>query len=211
MKNALRSWTGNIEAFALKVSEVMREIGRPEEGEPSIRLIRDYMQRDILGDLDRKGREVEFRYEHLLRFIAARVLLSDGWPLSKIQEQLAASSEAALEALVPGLHNPPLRRASRRMKDAPPRQSAAAAAHFHTRAARMSTIQMEMREAQRRLGLPEEDVAKEELTLFALAPWCQLLVQTDRLRRITIEEAEDIGRAATANLLATPAKKGTRQ
>ena len=46
-----------------------------------------------------------------------------------------------------------------------------------------------------------------KLTLIAVAPWCQVLVESRRLARLTIEEAEEIGRAVTASLL-TVSRKG---
>ena len=66
-----------------------------------------------------------------------------------------------------------------------------------------------MREALRRLGLPEDGPAVEQLTLLAVAPWCQVLVESRRLSRLTIEEAEEIGRAITASLL-TVTRKGIK-
>jgi hypothetical protein len=80
---------------------------------------------------------------------------------------------------------------------------------FRQRAARLSSVQVELREALRRLGLPEDGPAVEQLTLIAVAPWCQVLVESGRLQRLTIEEAEEIGRAVTASLL-TVAKKGIK-
>jgi hypothetical protein len=68
---------------------------------------------------------------------------------------------------------------------------------------------VELREALRRLGLPEDGPAVEQLTLIAVAPWCQVLVESRRLQRVTIEEAEEIGRAVSASLL-TVAKKGIK-
>ena len=81
---------------------------------------------------------------------------------------------------------------------------------FRARAARLSGIQSEMRDALRRLGLPEDGPAVEQLTLLAIAPWCQVLVESRRLPRLTIEEAEEIGRAVTASLL-TATRKGTKR
>jgi len=39
-------------------------------------------------------------------------------------------------------------------------------------AATMSPIQFEMRDALRRLGLPEDGPATEAVTLMAITPWC---------------------------------------
>jgi hypothetical protein len=81
---------------------------------------------------------------------------------------------------------------------------------FRARAARLSGIQAELRDSLRRLGLPEDGPAVEQLTLLAVAPWCQILVESRRLSRLTIEEAEEIGRAVTASLLTTVTRKGIK-
>lgn len=47
----------------------------------------------------------------------------------------------------------------------------------------------------------------EELTLIAVTSWCQLLVQSDRIGRITINEAEAVGQSVTASLLSLNTRK----
>ena len=73
----LSSWTGNIEELAEKVGDVMRQSGRPEVEPPTTRLVRDYIQRGLLGPVPRSGKELVFDYSHLVRFVATRVLLGD--------------------------------------------------------------------------------------------------------------------------------------
>ena len=196
----LSDWSGTIEEFARKVAEVSVRIGLQNEGEPTIRLIRDYLQRGILGPTTKSGREIVFGYDNLMRHLAARVLLRDGWPLTKISQHFDTSSREELEALVPGLTNTAIA-ALHRIKHESASASSEPTTRLSHRAARVSSIHSEMREAMRRLGLPPNSVATEQLTLIALAPWCQVLIQSDRLSHITIEEAEDIGRGLTAGLL----------
>ena len=47
----------------------------------------------------------------------------------------------------------------------------------------------------------------EELTLIAVTPWCQVLVQSDRIGRITIDEAEAVGQSVTAGILSLVSRK----
>lgn len=207
---APRNWSGNMEEFSRKAAETLEGIGNPDVSEPTVRLIRDYMQRGILGDMSRKGREVIFEYGHLVRFVAARLLLADGWPLSKIKEHFDLSSPEEIEALIPGAPNRAVLALERIRSESAgqsgePRQTT----HFRDRAARVSSIHGELRDALQRLGIPDGRPATEELTLFAVAPWCQLLVQSDRLSRITLEAAEDIGHAVTASLISHITRKGT--
>lgn len=196
----LTNWSGTIEEFARKVADLSVRLGLENEGEPTIRLIRDYLQRGILGPTAKSGREIIFGYDNLMRHLAARVLLRDGWPRTKISEHFDTSSREELEALVPGLTNAAIA-ALQRVKHESTNAKTETTTRFSQHAARVSSIHGEMREAMRRLGLPPNSVATEQLTLIALAPWCQVLVQSDRLSHITIEEAEDIGRGLTACLL----------
>jgi hypothetical protein len=201
------------------------------------------LQRGILGETRKQGKEVVFGYDNLVRFIAARVLLNDGWPLTKIREHFDVSSFAEIEALFPGGQPPQaapdhgamerrfyaddedqiaqspmpshsamsairkIRERTGRGKATEPNLRPARLLSVGDRAAQMTGMKSELQDALRRLGLPPGGPATEEMTLIAIATWCQLLVQTDRLARLTMEEAEEIGRAVTASLLHLKRKK----
>lgn len=207
----LSSWTGNIEELAEKVGDVMRQSGRPEVEPPTTRLVRDYIQRGLLGPVPRSGKELVFDYSHLVRFVATRVLLGDGWSLQKISEHLDHCPSEELEAFLPQTEN----RAMAALRRIRPEGFAASeppptATHLRMAAA-MSPLQFEMRDALRRLGLPEDGPATEAVTLMAITPWFQALVTTGRIPRITPEEAEEIGRAVTASLLKLARRKEFRK
>ena len=207
----LRTWAGSIDELAEKVSELLRVSGRPEADPPTTRLVRDYIQRGLLGPVQRSGQELVFDYSHLLRFVATRVLLGDGWSLQKISEHLAQCPPEELEAFLPQSENRAMAALKRireegfRAPDSTPTNT-----HFR-RATAMSPLQFEMRHALRRLGLPEDGPATEAVTLMAITPWFQALVTTGRISRITPEEAEEIGSAVTASLLKLARKKEFRK
>ena len=85
-----QDWQGNAEALARLALEWMRikRIGDPSF-EPNERLVRDYVARGILSKPERKGKEAVFGFEQLAQFLACRAVIDDGWPLSKISEDLA--------------------------------------------------------------------------------------------------------------------------
>jgi hypothetical protein len=209
--NSLRSWTGNLDDLSRKVWEILRETDPAEAEPPTMRLVRDYIQRGLLGNIPRSGRELMFGYDNLLRFVAARVLLRDGWGLGKIVEHLNQCTPEELEALWPQTQNKAMaaltriRRESFASSEPPP-----TATHFR-RAAAMSPLQFEMRDALRKLGLPEDGPATEAVTLMAITTWFQALVTTGRIPSITPEEAEEIGRAVTASLLKLARRKEFRK
>jgi DNA-binding transcriptional MerR regulator len=207
----LRAWTGNIDELAEKVSELLRVSGRPEVDPLTTRLVRDYIQRGLLGPVQRSGKELVFDYSHLLRFVSTRVLLADGWSLQKIAEHLDHCPPEELEAFLPQTENRAMATLKRiRQEGFAASEPSPTSTHFR-RAAAMSPLQIEMRHALRRLGLPEDGPATEAVTLMAITPWFQALVTTGRISRITPEEAEEIGGAVTASLLKLARRKEFRK
>ena len=99
------NWQGNLEKLVATAEEVFVVVGLQDDGEISIRMVRDYIQRGILGEVDKAGRELEFSYEHLLKLVLARVLLRDGWSLRKIAEHFDFSDLEELEDLFPNNNN----------------------------------------------------------------------------------------------------------
>jgi hypothetical protein len=215
------SWSGDVSELARVAGEILASCGLFDvSAEPNVRVIRDYAQRGIVSRAERQGKEAIYGYRHLLEFVAARVLVADGWPLAKIAEHFAHIADDELRNLISGDHGRNRALAvARRLRGQAQLEPAARPGKsprtptldpskaFRERAARLSGIQADLREALRQLGLPEDGPATEQLTLLAVAPWCQVLVENHRLSRITIEEAEEIGRAVTASLL-TVSKRG---
>lgn len=209
--NEFRGWSGGIEDLARKAWDILRDTETGDSGQPGIRLIRDYIQRGILGDIPRAGKELVFTYDHLLRFVAARVLLADGWSLGKIAEHLEQCSREELEALLPQPGNRALAALRQiRAETGTAAVSPSSAAHLR-KAAAMFSVRREMSDALRRFGLPAEGPPVEAVTRVDITPWFQVLVSTERLSRITPEEAEEIGRAITASLLRLARRKEFRK
>ena len=77
--------------------------------------------------------------------------------------------------------------------------------------AKRTSIQQEMRQALRKLGLPEGGPAAEEITLLAIAPWFQVLMDKRGLKAMTPEDAEDLGKAVTASLTQLIFKRGEQK
>ena len=222
-------WQGNLESLVTTAELVFSDFDLTSDGEINVRMVRDYIQRGILGAVDKAGRELEFNYEHLLKLVLARVLLSDGWSLRKIAEHFNFSELRELEELFPSNDNPALS-AVKRLRSSvkfseppemsmsmpsPPRPSALKPSlprfGFSKRVARQTSIQQEMRQALRKLGLPEDGPATEELTLLAIAPWFQILMEKRRMKTLTPEDAKDLGSAVTASLTQLILKRGEQK
>jgi hypothetical protein len=192
-----KRWTGTIDELVYKANEMLG-IKRKDAGKLTVRLIRDYLHRDLLGDVVKQGKEGLFTYQNLIYLLATRFLLNNGWPLAKIKDHFSLSPFEEVELLV---QSPALRAIRQiKMRSMPPAATAVSDPVLKS-AARLSSVQRELSDALLRLGVKPKEFATEELTLVVVAPWCQVSVQSDRIARITAEEAEDLGRAVTAAVL----------
>ena len=222
-------WQGNLESLVTTAEQVVSDFDLTSDGEINVRMVRDYIQRGILGAVDKAGRKLEFNYEHLLKLVLARILLNDGWSLRKIAEHFNFSELRELEELFPSNDNPALS-AVKRLRSSvkfseppemsmsmpsPPRPSAPKPSlprfGISKRVARQTSIQQEMKQALRKLGLPEDGPATEELTLLAIAPWFQILMEKRRMKSLTPEDAKDLGSAVTASLTQLILKRGEQK
>jgi len=202
------NWQGSIEDLANRANQKLADLGI-ESGDPiNIRLIRDYMQRGLLGDVGRRGREGTFDHGNLVRLVAARLLLTDRWPLSKIRDYFAVHDTPAIASLIPVRDNAALR-SIRKIK------SEMADAFVPLPSDPVLSVSAKMSSLQRNIEIAFEEMKNvsggkpliEELTLIAVTSWCQLLVQSDRIGRITINEAEAVGKSVTASLLSLNTRK----
>ncbi len=218
---AQADWTGNADDLAREAGRILTSRGISGEA-PNERLVRDYVQRGIVGRPEPRGKEAIYGRRQLLELVVARVLVKDGWPLAKIGEHLPGAPDHELLALIPDEvgANPALaatrrlRFESRQPGGQPPlprsynRPASPVAPNFNLRAARTTRLQAELRSALARLGMDPAGPAAEQVTLIAIAPWCQVLVESARLQRVTIDEAEEVGRAVTASLLDPAIRRG---
>ena len=196
----LRRWTGTIDELVDKAN-AMLGINSKDAGALNVRLIRDYLHRGLLGDVVKQGKEGLFTHENLIRLLATRVLLKNGWPLAKIKAHFDLSRFEAVESLVPLKESAALRSIRQIKKRSMTPAAAPVSDPVLKSAARLSSVQRELSDALQRLGVEPGQFATEALTLVAVAPWCQVLLQSDRIARITAEDAEDLGRAVTAAVL----------
>ena len=216
-----KDWQGNAEALARHALEWMRikRIGDPSF-EPNERLVRDYVARGILSKPERKGKEAIFGFEQLAQFLACRAVIDDGWPLSKISEDFGVSSLADILSLIPGeavqedalslVENFKADALLDRELSAPKRSKIMASMSsndegdtpsFLKRRRESYETKADIKEVLRRLGSDFGNVIREDFTAYQLASWLVLLMDRDKARDITRQEAEDIGRGITAALL----------
>ena len=234
-------WIGNIDELRTTAYSIAKEYNLEGLDDIySLRLVRDYVSRGLLGSVERVGKELRFNYEQLLRFIVVRIMLNDGWSLTKIQEQLSLSNIKEIEDLLPSdskraldtiqrlrasVQSKPLEDDMLDFQMSKPAPSASEEFHsvernrlqfglserLSRKARETSTIQREMKDALRKLNIPGDGPKMEDLKLIALAPWCQILITDERFQELSVQEARDLGDALTASLTARIIKRGGRR
>ena len=78
---------------------------------------------------------------------------------------------------------------------------------YFKKSSETDTIQQEMRQALRKLGL-SEDGPNRRVNSLAIAPWFQILMEKRRMKSLTPEDAKDLGSAVTASLTQLILKRG---
>ncbi len=99
---ALSAWEGYVEELAHLGGQWCAMLRIDERADLSVRLLRDYAQRGILDRPRREGKTAVYGWEPIVRLLAARLLLKDGWPLQKIADEFATLSLPEIRALLPG-------------------------------------------------------------------------------------------------------------
>jgi hypothetical protein len=202
--------------------------GRGPKAEPaSDRVIRDYVRRRVLSPTLRGSGSEErgfYGFRHLVEFLAARVLLNDGWPLDKIAQHNTGAATDELLALIPGQpeENEALALARSFRRDAQrPTDQGAPFSHALAEASPQAAAIAQPPEfsdriavaARRRAELPmlmrqiSGDGAPPEVrngVTFEFGDRLTLIIDRERLRTITVSEADAIGRAISAALIDYP-------
>jgi DNA-binding transcriptional MerR regulator len=227
-----RDWQGSIDELVEMANVALQRLGRGRNADLNIRLVRDYAQRGILSPAERRGKEAVYRFQHLNEIIAARVLLNDGWPLAKIAEQFQTDRNIVVLPISPDdemtsgfvkemaaepspTSAEDLWKSLRMGAIAPDASSPRASAppirtthEFASRSMETSNRKSSLHRSLRELGAHWDHPPATLVTRIQLTEWCELLLDSDRLRRLSLEDAEAIGRAITAALSDPVLRKG---
>ena len=217
------AFEGGVEDLALAAASVLASIGglAGDDGSTSIntRLIRDYAQRGILSRPERLGKEALYRYQHLVELVAARILLNDGWPLAKVSDYVASAKTEDLVALVAPhspaksalkaiseirdrSHKSTVRKSSAFAPSAPPSRT------ITDRQVSLAELKAQLPGHMSRIDGAHKLPQTADYTSVSLAEDLHVLIGDTRLRALTLEEADAIGRAVTASLIQLRPKGG---
>ena len=107
-----------LEQFVNIAGEVLGVLAIGETSVPNERLVRYYTAEGVISRPGRDGREARYGWQHLVEFLVTRLLLNDGWPLSKVAEFMRTSDPESLESMLPEQPLTPAQREVRAIKSA---------------------------------------------------------------------------------------------
>lgn len=215
-----QNFEGGVDDLALAADSVLAAIGEGdgEEGANSLnaRLIRDYTQRGILSRPERMGKEALYRYQHLVELVAARILLGDGWPLAKVSDYIASTRHEDLVALA--APQSPAKSALKAIKHIRDRSKGLAQQKSHASAplrgaitdhqARLAELRAKLPIHMSRITGAHKQPLIADYQSVSLAEDLHVLIGDARLKALTLEEAEAIGKAVAACLIQLRPKGG---
>ncbi|MGC9329851.1 MAG: hypothetical protein ACP5I1_19605 [Candidatus Hinthialibacter sp.] len=205
------NWQGTAAELAQAVIDVSHLFDLYEdEITPNERLIRNYVQLEILDRPTRKGKEAFFGFTQLVQFLCARILVSDGWPLSKIADfYRTAELKDLLELLPKESEGNQAQHLIRRFK----KESGQKIAMNRCHPAMTSTVnqikdRVNYSEALRSLGHASPRPARHVMTRIELCPWCYVYVDSKAIQQAPAETLDALAIAFTHSLKQERYRKG---
>lgn len=220
----MSSWEGDVEDLARVGGQWCTMLRIEDLPDLTVRLVRDYVQRGILDRPRREGKAAIYGWEHLIRLLAARLLLRDGWPLQKIADELQVLSLQEVRTLLPG--SAPAQAAARHSWAEPSKTDPAldALRAIRSRLAERSrstparidsppafqqtlpitdraALQKDLAASRHELGENAAEVASRAYTRLEIASGVELHIEATRLRSLGRSDAYALARVVLASLL----------
>jgi DNA-binding transcriptional MerR regulator len=241
LPDEIQDWRGTAAELAEKCNEFLPNVGLADEaGSANERLVRHYVQVEILTPPDREGREALFGARQIAEFLAARRLIHDGWSLAKIAELIKTAGPEGFIQLMPAERAPTTaertlarfrRPASRR--SAPPAWSVAdsgfpgvsePAASYAAeplpsappssasllQAQDITRRRMDLQKNLTALGNASGTPHRHRTIRLSLTPWCQVYLDARELSRLSADTPEILGNASTQALHEERIRKGEK-
>lgn len=183
------------------------------------RLVRYYTSEGAVDRPERDGKEARYGYVHLIQLLVTRVLINDGWPLSKIAAFIRSNDLTSLEAMLPDRPSTqaeeeidnirrsmvkPVAEYSSRTAFAQRKELTASKAQPRLSASdRMLSLQSEVSKgrsllssALKALGTRGSDSPRwKETVEIELTPWCRVVVDLEEFAKAPPHASELVGEA----------------
>jgi DNA-binding transcriptional MerR regulator len=241
LPDEIQDWRGTAAELAEKCNEFLPNVGLADEaGSANERLVRHYVQVEILTPPDREGREALFGARQIAEFLAARRLIHDGWSLAKIAELIKTAGPEGFIQLMPAERAPttaertlarfrspsshqsaPLARIAEESPpwpvpdfaarhEAEPPPSAPPSSTSLRQAQDITRRRMDLQKNLTALGNASGAPHRHRTIRLSLTPWCQVYVDARELSRLSADTPEILGNALTQALHEERIRKGEK-
>ena len=203
-----------------------RLFAHPESGsnkELNVRLIRDYVVREFIPRPERVGREARFGLDHLVQLLAVRVLLrSQRWSLPAIKASFATTSTDDLLNKLLAPVQPLIEKEYRAAAGAVPSQAQVPSDSVQTPQLNPAQLLIEQFKATKKpqskatgtillnrtaraAPAPASQATQRTVGMSSrlhveLEPWCEIVIDAQRVKSLTSEEVERLGEALKSRL-----------
>ena len=191
--------------------------------ELNIRLIRDYVVREFIPRPERVGREARFGLDHLVQLLAVRVLLrSQRWSLPAIKASFATTSTDDLLNRLLAPVQPLIEKEYRAAAGAVPSQVQVPSDSVQTPQLNPAQLLIEQFKATKKpqakatgtvlfnrtaraTPVPANQATQRTVGMSSrlhveLEPWCEVVIDAQRVKSLTSEEVERLGEALKSRL-----------
>jgi hypothetical protein len=189
----------------------------------NVRLIRDYVVREFIPRPERVGREARFGLDHLVQLLAVRVLLrSQRWSLPAIKASFATtSSEDLLQGLLASVR-PLIENEYCAAASTVPSQAQLPSDSVQTPQLNPAQLLIEQFKATKKpqakatgpvlfnrtpraTPAPASQATQRTVGMSSrlhveLEPWCEIVIDAQRVKSLTSEEVERLGEALKSRL-----------
>ena len=170
------------------------------------RLVRYYVTEAIIPRPRREGKDVFYVYDHILKFLYARKQIIDGWPMSKLKENMEFQDNEYFENFINDFsqfdNNEDAMSLIREFK------SEAKYSPEMNLSSRVSPLSYSKRvdipnlkDALVSINADLGNVVKQEFTTLQMASWLVLLIENHKLSGMTYELSRKIGDAVSSALI----------
>lgn len=187
-----RDFKGNLNELISIIKETLIDLNLYDASLKYDRLIRYYIQEELLPRPSREGKDFFYDYRHLVRFLYTRKQIKDGWPINKLKETTKYENDEYFEEfLYP--NNTSLGLISEFKMNA----KIPSSSYDNYERKKIPNTKV----ALQNINSDISNVIKQELTSLELSTNLKLLIDTKLLSAMDYDLANKIGEAISSSLV----------
>ena len=196
-----KNFKGNLNDLISIIKESLIDLNLYDASLKYDRLIRYYIQEELLPRPFREGKEFFYDYSHLVRFLYARKQIKDGWPINKLKETTKYEKEEFFEEFLYPNNTSMGLISEFKQKSSPSRSDKVLERKINLISRKDRSSIPNTRAALQNINSEISNVLKQELTSLELSTSLKLLIETKLLSTMDYDFAKKIGEAVTASLV----------